>query len=396
MKSTLTGLLFSFLTFSQAQFTVIPLPDFPGYERDDAVAVYCNGSIYGGFGLSSGFFPLNDWWAYELSTQQWTQLLNAPFTPRQYVRTFTIDNNIYLFGGWQNDQEFYNELWRFSTADTSWQQMTSLPAAPRWGGMAFSIGGKGYVGLGRDTANSFKDFWQYDPTADKWQRLTDFPGISRSNGFGVSVNQRGVVGFGLHLDNGQFSTLNDIWQYHPVTDQWQLLYTDSSTYSYVAAAALADKLYFQGSFDLPNILDSNFRSFALQDQQFIDYGFMSLPQTRGGSMVAAQGSLYILWGLNNQFQRLNSFYRIDIDENSSNSFSLFPNPITDGSCIVTFPTGQRSYQVINTSGQMLTKGNIDPEEESLLLHLSLKDGLYLLVLEDNKGGLKVLKFLNKS
>ncbi len=396
MKKRVFTLLLSLLVFlTKGQFSLNALPDFPGLVRDDAVAVYHKGKIYAGLGFSAGFFPLNDWWVFNISAQQWTQLPNAPFSARQYVRTFKIGNHIYFFGGWQSDQQFFNELWRFSTWDSTWKQMPSMPAAARWGAAAFSMGGMGYVGLGRDTTVTFSDFWRYNPDTGQWNRLPDFPGVSRSNCIGESINGRGVVGFGIHADHGQFRSLDDIWHFNPLSEKWTMIYEHTNDLSFMSAASLGDQLYLQGNYELPNHLDSTFRCFDLSTKQMINFGHIGLPQARGASMIAAQSSLYILWGLNNRFRRLASFYRIDFKEKQGNDFSVFPSPVYGGQCVVLFPVGQRSYQLYNLAGQLLDKGSIDKEAESLFLTLPIRNGTYLLVLADHKGEFHTLKLIRR-
>jgi len=46
----------------------------------------------------------------------------------------------------------------------------------RYVAVGFSIGAKGYVGMGTDHSSIRKDFWEYDPDADTWTQTADFAG----------------------------------------------------------------------------------------------------------------------------------------------------------------------------------------------------------------------------
>src|SRR5258708_1015500 len=59
----------------------------------------------------------------------------------------------------------------------SWVQKASFPGLGLKWTFSFSIGNKGYVGCGKDSASfNHKDFWEYDPTSDTWTQKADFGG----------------------------------------------------------------------------------------------------------------------------------------------------------------------------------------------------------------------------
>ncbi len=89
--------------------------------------------------------------------------------------SFVIDGEPYLgmgYDGYNSRVDFFHYNYRVN----EWEEMT-IPAfvsqdnqirfSPRTGGIAFSIGGKGYLGMGQDQANDNDDplveFWEFTP-----------------------------------------------------------------------------------------------------------------------------------------------------------------------------------------------------------------------------------------
>jgi len=94
-----------------------------------------------------------------------------------------------------------------------WIQKKDFGGTKRWGASSFSIGNKGYVGLGWDSSTSYKkDFWEYNPTSNVWTQKADFGGIARNSAVGFSIGTKGYIGTG--------SNTNDFWEYNLATNKW--------------------------------------------------------------------------------------------------------------------------------------------------------------------------------
>jgi hypothetical protein len=84
--------------------------------------------------------------------------------------------------------------------------------------VAFSVGGKGFVGGGYDgnpedngnTIINLKDFWQYDPATNQWTKKADLPVSGVSSGFAIGNT-------GYILKDYKF------WKYDYKTDTWKQL-----------------------------------------------------------------------------------------------------------------------------------------------------------------------------
>ena len=93
-------------------------------------------------------------------------------------------------------------------------------AIVRVNGSGFSIGGKGYVGLGYvgSSSNPLKDLWEYDPVTDTWTQKANFGGAARYNAVGFSVAGKGYVGTGVTASGA----VKDFYQYDPITNTWKV------------------------------------------------------------------------------------------------------------------------------------------------------------------------------
>jgi N-acetylneuraminic acid mutarotase len=105
-------------------------------------------------------------------------------------------------------------------------KIKNMPGNGRASAVAFSVNGKGYIALGRDSLGvSQKDCWEYDPTKDTWEEKEKFPGIARVKAIAAVVNGNAYVGLGYDLnktngmDNG-LGILKDFWMYEPKIDHW--------------------------------------------------------------------------------------------------------------------------------------------------------------------------------
>ena len=97
------------------------------------------------------------------------------------------------------------------TANT-WAQMRNISIA-RSGNVGFSIGTKGYMGLGTTNSGVTNDFWEYNPIADTWTQKANFGGSARELAVGFAIGSKGYVGTGGYANN-------DFWEYNPSGNSW--------------------------------------------------------------------------------------------------------------------------------------------------------------------------------
>ena len=153
-----------------------------------------------------------------LKADYWIQKADFGGTARFGVANFSIGNKGYI--GLGSDAypsyHFLNELWEYDPSADSWTQKASFPGAARYTPIAFAIGTKGYVGVGWNQVNSFNDLWEYDQTSNSWTQKGNFPGPLRQGGIAIVLNSKAYAGFGV---NGS-TLLNDFYSYNDTNDTW--------------------------------------------------------------------------------------------------------------------------------------------------------------------------------
>lgn len=112
---------------------------------------------------------------------------------------------------------YRKDLWEYDPAADTWMQKADLPGVGRYNAVGFSIGTKGYIGLGLSATGVKKDFWQYDPLTNTWLQRLDFPGAAREQAFYFSAGSKGYVGGGFSNGQGDFK---DFFEFDPAANTW--------------------------------------------------------------------------------------------------------------------------------------------------------------------------------
>ena len=136
---------------------------------------------------------------------------------RSEAVSFVIGDTAYVGSGFDGTERL-NDFYAFDPSTNSWYQIANFgdsTTVPRNSAVAFAAAGKGYVGTGFDGVNMLKDFWDYNPATGSWSKDSDFPGGGRYDAVAFALNDKGYVTTGF---NGTY--LKDFWQYDPTTNTW--------------------------------------------------------------------------------------------------------------------------------------------------------------------------------
>ena len=144
---------------------------------------------------------------------------------RERAIAFSIGGRGYIGCGQDTAEQIRKDLWEYDSGTNSWTQKADLPGSFRRNAFAFGIGNSGYVGGGVNHAVSWMgiilaDFWEYNAVTNSWIQRANCPiyggaGVYYSTGF--SINGRGYVCCGKV---GQSTYTNQLWEYNPVTNGW--------------------------------------------------------------------------------------------------------------------------------------------------------------------------------
>jgi N-acetylneuraminic acid mutarotase len=225
-----------------------------------------NGYVLGG--LDPNYACLNDFWKYNIATDNWVQLPNFPGTARQGMSNFVINGKVFIIGGRLNGNVTSNEVWQFDFTTTTWTQKNSLPFPGIWRGAGFAIDSSGFICYGKlDTVLFNRFIFKYNIMNDTWSKISNIT-LSPRNYIGTAVCGTKACLYGGQDSLGFFT--NDLLVFNPI---------DSSISNYFGPPAVARKGGM--AFSLNNIFyhttgfdANNFRT----KETWKNDGFVSLNQ----------------------------------------------------------------------------------------------------------------------
>jgi hypothetical protein len=203
--------------------------DFPGTARYSAFGFSIGTKGYIGTGRDGNTSLANDFWEYNSITNAWSQKADFPGGKRMGAFGITIDNRGFAGGGVSSGVgsslfgSFNNDLFEYLPLSNTWIQKASFGNIGRINLTTFSIGTKGYVGLGSLDNNSScsncsltNDFFEFNINSNTWKKISNYPD-SIGGAFGFNIDSSGYVG------GGSFSQLStkSFYEYIPSLNKWR-------------------------------------------------------------------------------------------------------------------------------------------------------------------------------
>lgn len=154
----------------------------------------------------------------------WTQKADFGGGARNRAVGFSIGSKGYAGLGLDNSS-YLQDFWEFDPIANTWTQKADFGGGARASAVGFSINGKGYVGTGEMSMlapTPFKDFWEFDPVSNTWLQKADLPSFERTFAVGFSIGNKGYVGTGSHVyfSSPLVGLLQDFWEFDPITNTW--------------------------------------------------------------------------------------------------------------------------------------------------------------------------------
>jgi len=192
---------------------------FPGQTRSLYAGFVIDNKAYCGTGRVSGSM-LKDLWEFDPLSNSWTQKADLP-TTRASVFSFAISGKGYFVGGYylNGGENYYpRTTYEYDPVLNAWTIRAMFPDE-RWRGVSFTIGSKGYIGMGSSGTSTFNSILEYDPIANTWVYKGTL--IGRDQAFAFVIGTKAFMGAGQYYGDN-FKTYNDFFEYDPATSSYTL------------------------------------------------------------------------------------------------------------------------------------------------------------------------------
>lgn len=199
------------------------ITDLLGAPRYGAIAFSSGTNGYVGLGRNKRIpiFYHKDLWEYNTVTGAWSQKADIPGEGRYGAVAFTLGTKAYVCLGANSTTELV-DTYEYDTVANQWATKTPFPAQGRRFATAFGIGTRGYIGLGVTLGGSFTSaFYAFIPSENngmgKWYTMPSFSSVGRHSAVGFTIGTKGYVGLGT-LSSGV--NTDEFYEYNPSTGQW--------------------------------------------------------------------------------------------------------------------------------------------------------------------------------
>lgn len=144
---------------------------------------------------------------YNPASDSWMYKQNLPFGFGAWGSSFVIDGSAFI--------KSQNSLFEYKASQDMWLVRASFPGLATAGSSAFTSHGKGYIvtGYSGSLANVTKEVWEFNPATNTWLQKDDFEGSGRRFSVGFSIGERGYFGMGTNGIN-----FNDFWAFDYFTE----------------------------------------------------------------------------------------------------------------------------------------------------------------------------------
>jgi N-acetylneuraminic acid mutarotase len=190
--------------------------DFPSKYTNGCTSFVYNNEIYVSFGFNGAGGSPREFWKYNPDQNRWTILKKFVGDYRQIPVACAGTNHCYFGTGYLGKS--LNDWWEYYPATDSWKQRKSLPGHGRQNTLAFAVGDRYFVATGRywrgnSEANQYlrADVKEYDPNRNRWIDRGEIPNGKRENGIAFTID--GTVYLGLGEDDNGF--VNNFWSFKP-------------------------------------------------------------------------------------------------------------------------------------------------------------------------------------
>jgi N-acetylneuraminic acid mutarotase len=197
------------------------------FDRDRGEAIIFGGHIMTRWGDDEIPPHFNDTWAYNLSTNTWSNKTPANSPPGLCNHSMVYDsaNKVFVLFGGRNDT-LSNETWTYNPTTNNWNKMNPItaPSPRQYSSMVYDPVKKQTLLYGGSTPTSSNEMWSYNYTNDTWIILT--PAVRPPALAGTCMGYDGIhdkiILYGGASNYGYFpgKYLVDTWKYNSTSNNW--------------------------------------------------------------------------------------------------------------------------------------------------------------------------------
>jgi len=149
--------------------------DFPFSPLWRASHASLNNSGYLLFGIDSNNVFNKTLYKYNPTNDTWQNVIDFPLVQgRAYANLAGINNRLFVFGGFDTTNTFYNDSWYFRESDLAWIPGPNLPGVARRGGMSCGNATDFYYSCGLSPIGRLTETWKTDvPTNISKETIKD-------------------------------------------------------------------------------------------------------------------------------------------------------------------------------------------------------------------------------
>ena len=152
------------------------------------------------------------------SQKSWDQKANFTGTARNSGIAFSLNGKGYLGLGQNSSNSKLYDFYEYNPINNTWTKKANYPGGGSFASSSFAINGKGYVCFGGDNSGTaYGDLWEYNPGTDTWTQKANFPGTKRYGASWFVINDTAFI---LTGSPGGTPYLSDVWMYVPATNTW--------------------------------------------------------------------------------------------------------------------------------------------------------------------------------
>jgi N-acetylneuraminic acid mutarotase len=126
------------------------LNNVPFNHRYDAEGIETTGKIFVGLGKDS-IQCYHDWWEFDVNTLTWNQKLNYPGQSCAYTAVSAAGEWLLVYGGTDFSNIFSDEFFAYRISSNEWTALDVIPGNPRKGGTALTYAGNYFYVSGIDS-----------------------------------------------------------------------------------------------------------------------------------------------------------------------------------------------------------------------------------------------------